>query len=447
MLTKPLSRRALLRGVGVTLSLPWLEAMGPLTAWAESAKPGSVAPNRMAFLYVPNGIHMPAWTPKETGAQFTLPPTLQPLSKLQSKLLVLSGLTSDGARDHGDGAGGHARALASYLTGVHPYKTDGVNIRNGASVDQVAASRIGNKTRFSSLELGCEQGAMAGNCDSGYSCVYSSTMAWSSPTQPLPKEVNPKLVFDRLFGAANDPARAQRDRLRKSVLDYVRDDSKSLAKHLGTNDVRKLDEYFTSIRDIERRIESSANFPPVTKPDYPVPSGIPANYEEHVRLMCDLLTLAFQTDSARVATFVLSNEGSNTPYSIINVPEGHHDLSHHGGDAAKQAKLTQINTFHIQQYAYLLSRLDAIQEGDGTLLDHCMIAYGSGIHDGNAHNSEDLPTLLAGGGCGTLSPGRHLSYEIETPLSNLWVSMLNRMDVTIEQLGDSTGALTDLLVR
>lgn len=445
MLNKPLSRRALLRGVGVTLSLPWLEAMGPLTAWAESAKPGSVAPNRMAFLYVPNGIHMPDWTPKETGAKFTLPPTLQPLSKLQSKLLVLSGLTSDGAREHGDGAGGHARALAAYLTGVHPYKTDGVNLRNGASVDQVAAARMAYKTRFSSLEIGCEQGAMAGNCDSGYSCVYSSTMAWRSPTQPLPKEVNPKLVFDRLFGAANDPNRAQRDSLRKSILDYVRDDSKSLTRNLGANDVRKLDEYFTAIRDIERRIEGSAKLPPVSKPNYPAPSGIPANYEEHVRLMCDLLTLAFQTDSTRVATFVLSNEGSNSPYAFINVPEGHHDLSHHGGDAAKQAKLKQINTFHIQQYAYLLSRLDAIQEGDGTLLDHCMIAYGSGIHDGNAHNSEDLPTLLAGGGCGTLSPGRHLRYEAETPLSNLWVSMLNRMDVTTEKLGDSTGALTDLL--
>lgn len=445
MNTKPLSRRTLLRGVGATLALPWLEVMGPLTAWAEQAKPHSVAPNRMAFLYVPNGVHMPNWTPKETGSRFTLPPTLEPLSKLQSKLLVLSGLTSDCARDHGDGAGGHARALAAYLTGVHPYKTDGVNIRNGASVDQVAASRIGGKTRFSSLELGCEQGAMAGNCDSGYSCVYSSTMAWRSPTQPLPKEVNPKLVFDRLFGASNDPARVQRDALRQSILDYVREDSKSLTKRLGANDVRKLDEYFTAIREIEQRIERAAKLPPVNKPDYRVPSTIPANYEEHVRLMCDLLVLAFQTDSTRVATFVFSNEGSNMPYSFINVAEGHHDLSHHGGDAAKQAKLTQINTFHIRQYAYLLNKLDSIKEGDGTLLDHSMIAYGSGIHDGNMHNSEDLPTLLAGGGCGTLKSGRHIQYENETPLSNLWVSMLNRMEITVEKLGDSTGALSGLL--
>src|SRR5262245_60667391 len=259
---KLLSRRTVLRGVGATLSLPWLEAMGPLTAWAEKAKPGTVAPNRMAFLYVPNGIHMPSWTPSETGAKFSLPPTLEPLSKLQHKLLVLSGLTSDKAREHGDGAGGHARALAAYLTGVHPYKTDGVNIRNGASVDQVAASRIGNKTHLSSLEIGCEQGAMAGNCDSGYSCVYSSTMSWRSPTQPLPKEVNPKLVFDRLFGASNDPDRARRDSLRQSILDYVHDDSKSLAKQLGRNDVRKLDEYFTAIREIEQRIARTAKLPP-----------------------------------------------------------------------------------------------------------------------------------------------------------------------------------------
>lgn len=444
MLNKPLSRRTALRGLGVTLSLPWLEAMGPLTAWAERAKPGSVAPNRMAFLYVPNGVHMPAWTPKEKGAQFTLPPILEPLSKHQRKLLVLSGLTSDCARDHGDGAGGHARALAAYLTGAHPYKTDGVNIRNGVSVDQVAAARIGHKTRLSSLELGCEQGAMAGNCDSGYSCVYSSTMAWRSPTQPLPKEVNPKLVFDRLFGAANDPATARRDRLRESVLDYVREDSKSLAGRLGVNDVRKLDEYFTAVREIEQRIAKAAALPPLSKPNYPEPTAAPANYEERVRLMCDLIALAFQADCTRVATFVLSNEGSGMPYPFINVPEGHHDLSHHGGDPVKQAKLTQINTFHIRQYAYLLSRLDAIQEGDGTLLDHCMIAYGSGIHDGNLHNSEDLPALLAGGGGGTLTTGRHIQYEEETPLSSLWLSMLNRMDVAIEKLGDSAGALPGL---
>ncbi len=441
---KRLRRRTLLQGVGVSLSLPWLEAMGPLTAWAERVAPDAVAPNRMAFLYIPNGVHMSDWTPKQEGSDYELSPILEPLSAVKDKLLVLTGLTADKARPYGDGGGGHARALSAFLTGAHPYKTDGTDIRNGVSVDQVAAARIGEKTRLASLEMGTEPGAMAGNCDSGYSCVYSSTMSWRSATQPLPKEVNPKLLFERLFGSANDPAKAKRDARRKSILDYVREDSKSLASRLAVNDLRKLDEYFAAIRDIEQRIERADKLPPVKTPDYPAPIGVPAVYEEHIRLMCDLLVLAFQADVTRVATFVLANEASNKPYPFINVPEGHHDLSHHGGDAAKQAKLRQINLFHTRQLAYLLERLNQTSEGDGTLLDHAMIAYGSGIHDGNAHNHEDLPILLAGGGSGTLSTGRHLRLAPETPLNNLWVSMLDRMEVNVEKLGDSTGTLPTL---
>jgi hypothetical protein len=269
-------------------------------------------------------------------------------------------------------------------------------------------------------------------------------MSWRSSTQPLPKQVNPKLVFERLFASSNDPLKASRDAIQKSILDFVRDDSKSLANKLGVNDVRKLDEYFSSIRDIELRIERAQKLPPVKTPDYAIPAGIPANYEEHLRLMCDLLALSFQSDVTRIATFVLANEASNKPYPFLQVPEGHHDLSHHGGDASKQAKLKQINIFHTKQLAYLLNKLESIQEGDGTLLDHSMIAYGSGIHDGNAHNHEDLPIILAGGGCGTLSQGRHIRLKKETPLSNLWVSMLNRMDVSVEKLGDSSGALSEL---
>jgi hypothetical protein len=442
--SNPISRRTALRGIGVSLSLPWLEAMGQLRCWAENLAPKTVAPNRMAFLYVPNGVNMADWTPKQEGTNFELPPILEPLSSLKDKFLVLTGLTADGARPHGDGGGDHARALAAFLTGVHPKKTDGTDIRAGVSVDQLGAARVGDKTRLASLEIGTEAGAMAGNCDSGYSCVYSSTMSWRSATQPQPKEVNPKLVFERLFASSKDPATARRDARQKSILDYVREDSKSLANQLGANDVRKLDEYFASIRDIELRIERAEKLPPVKTPDYPTPAGIPIVYEEHIRLMCDLIVLSFQADVTRVVTFVLANEASNKPYPFIQVPEGHHDLSHHGGDAAKQAKLKRINLFHIQQLAYLLGRLKAIQEGDGTLLDHSMIAYGSGIHDGNAHNHEDLPILLAGSGCGTLSPGRHLRFKNETPLSNLWLSMLNRMDITVEKLGDSSGALPDL---
>jgi Protein of unknown function (DUF1552) len=441
---KPISRRTVLRSLGVAVSLPWLEAMGPVTAWAANAAPASVAPNRMAFLYVPNGQNMADWTPKQEGAEFDLPPILQPLAAHQKQLLVMSGLTADKARAYGDGGGGHARALAAYLTGAHPRKTDGADIRAGVSVDQVAAERLAEKTRLASIEIGAEHGAMAGNCDSGYSCVYSSTMSWRSPTQPLAKEVNPKLVFERLFASAPDPNRAKRDARRRSILDYVREDSKGLSNRLGKSDVRKLDEYFAAIRDIELRIERAEKLPPVKAPNMSAPAGIPAVVEEHIRLLCDLVVLAFQADVTRVVTFVVANEGSNKPYPFIQVPEGHHDLSHHGNDEAKKAKIRQINVFHARQLAYLLDKLQAAREGSGTLLDHSMIAYGSGLHDGNAHDNQDLPILLAGGGCGTLKTGRHIRYPSETPLNNLWVSMLNRMEIDVDKIGDSSGALSGL---
>lgn len=438
------SRRTVLRGLGVALSLPWLEAMGPQRAWGETADGTETAPNRFAVLYVPNGVNMADWTPAQDGTGFELPAILQPLEPVRSKVQVLTGLTADKARPHGDGGGDHARALGAFLTGAQPRKTDGTDIRAGVSADQVAASRVGDRTRLASLEIGCEAGAMAGNCDSGYSCVYSSTMSWRSATQPLPKEVNPKLVFERLFSTTPDSERQARDARRQSVLDFVREDSRSLQGRLGRADARKLDEYFASVRDIEVRIERAATMPPLTPPDMPVPSGPPASYEEHLRLMCDLMTLAFQADVTRVATFVLANEGSNRPYPFIDVPEGHHDLSHHGNDEAKKAKIRQINTFHVRQLAYLLGKLDSIAEGDGTLLDHCMLTYGSGNSDGNAHNHDNLPVLLAGGGCGTLQGGRHLRYPKETPLNNLWLSLLGRLEVDMAKLGDSTGTLADL---
>ncbi len=438
-----LSRRRVLQGLGVAVSLPWLEVMGPATSWGATSGAGT-APNRMAFLYVPNGVNMADWTPASEGSNFELPAILQPLAPVKDQLLVLSGLTADKARPHGDGGGDHARALGAFLTGAQPRKTDGTDIRAGISVDQIAAARIGDKTRLSSLEIGCEQGSMAGNCDSGYSCVYSSTMSWRSATQPLPKEVNPKLVFERLFAAAPSADQAQRDARRKSILDFVREDSQDLSGKLGRNDVRKLDEYFSAIRDIELRIERAEKLPPVQRPDVAIPDAMPAAYDEHIRLMCDLMVLAFQSDVTRVMTFVLANEGSNKPYPFIEVAEGHHDLSHHGNDEAKKAKIRLINQFHVKQLAYLLEKMKATPEGDGSLLDHVMIAYGSGNSDGNAHNHDDLPILLAGGGCGTLKSGRHLRYPKETPLNNLWLSMLNRMDMNVEQFGDGTGELSNL---
>jgi hypothetical protein len=444
-MTARLSRRTLLRGLGVTVSLPWLEAMGPLTAWAaDSPQTKNPAPNRMVFLYVPNGMNMADWTPKAEGPDFELPHILQPLKGVRDDILVLTGLTADKARAHGDGGGDHARALAAFLTGCQPRKTDGTDIRAGISVDQVAAARLADRTRLPSLELGCEHGAMAGNCDSGYSCVYSSTMSWRSATQPLPKEVNPKIVFERLFASTPDGERLQRDARRKSILDFVREDSLSLNARLGANDRRKLDEYFSAVRDVELRIERAEKLPPIQAPDYKVPAGIPASYEEHIRITYDLIVLALQADVTRVITCVLANEGSNKPYPFIGVPEGHHDLSHHENNPKKKEKIRDINTFHTRQLAYLLGKLKSTREGDGSLLDHCMVVYGSGNSDGNAHNHDDLPILLAGRGCGTIKTGRHLRYPKETPLNNLWLAMLDRMDVKIAALGDSTGTLTGL---
>lgn len=438
------SRRTVLKGIGAAISLPWLEAMGPLNGWAADTPAAKAAPNRMAFLYVPNGKNMADWTPKQEGTDFELPAILQPLEPLREDILVLSGLTADKARPHGDGGGDHARALGAFLTGCQPRKTDGTNIRAGVSVDQVAASRVGDSTRLASLEIGCEQGAMAGNCDSGYSCVYSSTMSWKSATLPLPKEVNPKLVFERLFGSGPDALRAQRDQKRKSVLDFVREDAGDLRQKLGADDQRKLDEYFGAVRDIEQRILRAEKLPPVKAPDFAKPAAIPAVFEEHIKLMGDLMVLAFQADVTRVCTFVLANEGSNKPYPFIGVPEGHHDLSHHENNPKKKEKIRDINKFHVNQLAYILSKLKSIKEGDGTLLDHCMIAYGSGNSDGNAHNHDDLPILLAGKGCGTIRTGRHVRYARETPLNNLWLAMLDRMKIGLPSLGDSTGKLANL---
>ncbi len=271
-------------------------------------------------------------------------------------------------------------------------------------------------------------------------------MSWRSATQPLPKEVNPKLVFERLFGAGSAQERAKRDAQRKSVLDLVKEDFSDLNGKLGRNDQRKLDEYFSAVRDIEQRIERASKFADPKPPEgVAVPTGIPATYEEHIKLMCDLMVLAFQTDTTRVCTFVLANEGSNKAYSFINVREGHHDLSHHGNDMEKKAKIAKINTFHTTQLAYLLGKLKSVKEGDGTLLDHCMLAYGSGNSDGNAHNHDNLPILLAGRGCGTIQSGRHIAYPKETPLNNLWLSMLNRMKIQTQRLGDSTGELKSLI--
>ena len=447
MKTSKLSRRTFLSGLGVSIALPWLESMGPLTSWATAATTGvtsQIIPNRMAFLYSPNGKIMERWTPEQVGANFELTEILKPLQNVRDKTLVLSGLTADKARANGDGGGDHARAMAAYLTGAQPRKTSGTDIHAGISVDQAAATQLGDQTRLPSLELGIEKGYRAGNCDSGYSCVYSATMSWKSATQPLPKEVNPKLAFERLFSTKPNEQKRQRDEERKSILDFVKQDSQDLIHKVSGNDVRKLDEYFSAIRDIEKRIEAAEKFPQVESPDFNAPEDTPKDFQEHVRLMLDLIVLSFQTDITRIVTFALANEGSNKTYPTLNITDGHHNLSHHGGNTAKIDKIRKINIFHIEQLAYLLEKLDSIPEGEGSLLDHSMICYGSGNSDGNRHSHHDLPILLLGGGCGTINGGRHIQYPKETPLNNLWLSMLNRMDVNVSKLGDSTGTLKGL---
>ncbi|MBI2808550.1 MAG: DUF1552 domain-containing protein [Planctomycetes bacterium] len=443
-MTRLISRRTVLQGLGASIALPWLEAMGPLSAWASQAPAANRTPMRMAFLYVPNGKNMVEWTPTATGADFTLPRILQPLAEVREYVSVLTGLTADKARPNGDGPGDHARAMAAFLTGAQPRKTAGSDIRVGLSVDQAAAARIGSQTRLPSLEIGADPSALAGNCDSGYSCAYSSTISWRSATQPMPKLNNPRQIFDRLFTSGPDANRVRADRNRRSILDFVREDAAGLQNRLGINDRRKLEEYLGAIRDIEQRIERAARLPEPRRPNLTLPTGIPRDYQEHLRLLADLLVLAFQADITRVSTFVFANEGSNKPYPFIEVREGHHDLSHHGNDRTKLQKIGTINRFHVTQLAYLLNRLKNIREGDRTLLDNCMIAYGSGNSDGNRHNHDDLPILLCGRGSGTIRSGRHVRYARNTPLNNLWLSMLDRMGTRVDRLGDSTGRLGEL---
>ncbi|AGA30450.1 DUF1552 domain-containing protein [Singulisphaera acidiphila] len=448
---RQISRRTVLRGLGTAIALPWLEAMSTtaaLAAPAGAAGKAATAPLRMAFFYVPNGAHMADWTPKEVGTDFTLPYILEPVSAFKDDLLVMTGLTQKNGFALGDGGGDHARALSTFLTGCHPLKTDGANIRVGVSVDQIAALKVGGQTRFPSLELGIDRGAQSGSCDTGYSCAYSSNISWRTESTPMAKEVNPRLVFDRLFTSQNATgtaaSRARRDFYKKSILDYVAEDAATLKGRLGITDQRKVEEYLTAVREIERRVDRASNQTGGDLPQIARPSGVPRDFQEHVHLMCDLMVLAFQGDVTRISTFMFANEGSNRSYPVIDVPEGHHELSHHGGDPKKHEKIKRINHLHVSQFAYFLGKLKAIKEGEGTLLDNAMIVYGSGISDGNRHNHDDLPILVAGKGGGSLQTGRHLKVADNTPLNNLYLSLLDRMGAPVDRFGDSTGRVEGL---
>ncbi|AMV21885.1 DUF1552 domain-containing protein [Planctomyces sp. SH-PL14] len=423
------------------MALPWLEAMGPRSAFAA---PASKSPLRMAFLYVPNGKQMDAWTPAKTGA-LELTKTLEPLAAVREKITVMTGLAQRKAFANGDGGGDHARALSTFLTGTQAKKTDGADIRAGISIDQIAAQSVGKHTRFPSLEIGCDAGAQSGNCDSGYSCAYSSSISWRSPTQPVPKETNPQYVFERLFtnGRVGETTaqRARRQKYQKSILDFVQEDATRLQTQLGMADRRKLDEYLSAVRELEIRIEKAGKSQGGNLVDRPAPVGIPDSFEEHIQLLGDLMILAFQTDVTRISTFVFSNEGSGRSFSFIGVPEGHHDLSHHESKEEKRNKLKQIDLFHTKQLAYILGKMDGIKEAGGTMLDNTMLVYGSGIGDGNRHNHDDLPIVLAGRAGGRLKGGEHVKFGKEVPLTNLYLTMLDWMGVPCEKLGDSTERL------
>jgi hypothetical protein len=438
-----LARRTFLRGAGATLALPFLDAMRPAFARAAS----TASPVRLSFAYVPNGIIMPDWTPAADGSAFAFTRILKPLEPLRDDVLVLSGLAHNNANELGDGPGDHARAAACFLTGVHAKKTAGADIRNGVSADQIVAQALAAETRLPSLELGCEESRTVGNCDSGYSCAYTNSISWRAATTPMPPETNPRLAFERLFGDADnaDPAvRAQRARERTSILDVVAERSRELMGQLGTADRRKLDEYQYAVREIERQIQRAETDTRPLVPPIEKPSGIPETFAEYLKLMYELQVIAFQADLTRVATLMVGREGSLQSYPEIGVPDPHHPLTHHQNNPEWVEKVTRINVHHMELFAHFVSRLKATPDGDGTLLDHSMVVYGSAIADGNKHTHEALPVLLAGRGGGSIKSGRHVAYAKQTPLTNLYLTLLDRMGVRPETIGDSTGRVEHL---
>jgi hypothetical protein len=442
-----MNRRRFLRGLGACVALPAFASFEPVRALAAPSVV-TKAPVRMAFLYVPNGIIPSAWWPEETGSNFSLPTTLQPLEKMRDKFQLISGLQDLSANPGADGAGDHARAGGTFLTGVRIKKTAGSDIHAGVSIDQVAAQRIGHLTRFPSLELSCDAVRKAGDCDSGYSCAYAYNLAWRSANQPLTPEPNPRLVFERLFGVGSRDERInnlkRRQQEQHSILDFVMDDADAIQKQMSGRDKQKLDQYLTSVREIEQRIERAESMP-VNNPTSDAPAGIPSNFGEHIQLMFDMLLLAFQTDSTRVATMLIAAEGSNRTFTDIGIAEGHHNLTHHHNDPELIAKVKQIDFWYAKHLAGFLQKMDETKDVDGqSLLHNSMIVYGSGNADGNRHTHTNLPILLAGNGGGTLNPGRYTKTD-STPLTNLFLGMADRMGVQgLERHGDSTGRLASI---
>ncbi len=446
MMIKKLSlpRRTFLRGVGATVALPLLDAMVPaLTALAATAaKPVK----RLGFIYLPNGAVMQSWTPKSEGP-LELSPTLSPLAPYKDQTVVLTRLAHGQAEPLGDGNGEHSRATAVWLNGVHPKHTEGADVQAGVTADQLAAAHLGADTPLPSLELAIDLDFLVGNCENGYSCAYMNTVSWRTPTTPLPNENNPRVVFERLFGdGGTREQRLAEMRKDRSILDSVTDDLAHLERDLGAADRRRVDQYLDAVRAIEQRIQlSEAQGADSALPENLArPAGIPDSYEEHVTLMYDLLALAFQADLTRVFTFMVGRELGGRPYPQIGVPDPHHGLSHHRNDPEKLAKLTKINTHHVELFTHFLHQLQTTPDGDGTLLDRSLVLYAGGLGDSNDHLHYDLPVAVVGGKGTGWRGGRHLRYPKDTPMTNLLISMLDKAGLPGDQFGDSTGRLTAL---
>ncbi len=446
---KAIPRRTFLRGMGATLALPLLEGMVP--AFATSAEAAVTEPVRLGIVYAPNGMWpMEQWTPKAEGPGFELTPTLEPLAPFRDRLLVLSGLAHKEAFPReGDGGAEHSRAMATYLTGVRPKTTEGKDFRTGISMDQIAAEKLGKDTQLASLELSLFVGDLVGTCEAGVTCTYLNTLCWRTSTTPLPMESNPRSVFERLFGDSDSTDRAERlarIRERRSILDGVTEAMAILLTGIGPSDRAKLTEYLDAVRDIERRIQIAEEQSNREVPAFERPEGVPVALEEYVKLMFDLQVLAYQTDLTRVITFAMGREGpfGSRAYPELGISDLHHTLSHHQNIPAAVEKLSRINVYHAKLFAYFLEKLRSTPDGDGSLLDHTMLLYGSALSNGNVHQHNNLPLLLVGGAGDQIKGGRHIRYPDGTAMTNLLLTMLDKLAVPVDKLGDSTGKL-DLL--
>jgi len=435
------TRRTFLRGIASTVALPMLESLGSNAAAQTIQTAAHIEPVRLAYIYQPNGVNVDRWFPQKSGTEFELSDSLAPLEAHKSDLHILSGLELDSAKANGNGPGDHARANATFLTGCIPNKTAGADIRVGISADQIAARELGKLTRLPSLEMSTGSSRSQGECDSGYSCAYQYNLSWRNEHTPAPAERNPRRIFETLFGTGDPKEDKKRIATNKSVLDYIINDAKKMAQKGSLSDRTKIDQYLTSVREIERRIEHSEHNPIPDSNGLLAPSGIPKTHSEHIRLMYDMLILAFQTDSTRIASFMLAHDGSNKTIPEIGINTGHHNLSHHKKKQKNLDQIAKIDKYYAEHFSYFLERLKAVKENDKSLLDQSMIVFGGGISDGNSHSHTDLPIIVAGKGGGQLTAGKHTKFESGTPLTNMHLSLLKKMGVQADQVGDSTGVL------